>query len=208
MTTLEQIYEHRVVAILRGAAPTAVARIVEALATGGIRLVEITLNTPDALSAIAQARRQWGDRLAIGAGTVMGAEAAREAIGAGAAFIISPIVDEPTIEQTKALGAVSIPGAFTPTEIWRAHRAGGDIIKVFPGNLGPDFLHNIRGPFPDIPLMPTGGVQADNVAAFRRAGAVAFGVGSALVDTRQPLTDDYLQQIIDNARAFVQAASH
>ena len=124
---------------------------------------------------------KYGSELLIGAGTVLDTETARAAILAGARFIISPTTDLPTITLTRRYGCVSIPGAFTPTEILKAFEYGGEIIKVFPAILGADYFKEIRGPLRQIPLMPTGGVNIKNIQEFKKAGAVAFGVGSALV---------------------------
>jgi 2-dehydro-3-deoxyphosphogluconate aldolase/(4S)-4-hydroxy-2-oxoglutarate aldolase len=143
----------------------------------------------------------------VGAGTVLDPTSARDAITAGAKFIISPITDIETINKTKELGAVSIPGAFTPTEIFKAHQAGGDIIKVFPGSSGPGFIKEILAPLPHIPLMPTGGISLENISQFKIAGAVAFGIGKALVDTRQKMTPEMLHQVKENAKKFLKAAT-
>lgn len=203
MTTLSEIKKHKLVAILRGAAPAVVLDIASALSEGGIKCLEITLNSPGALQTIEYLSQQMEGKILIGAGTVLSAAAAEDAISAGAKFIISPITDEDTITRTKELGAVSIPGAFTPTEIYRAHSAGGDIIKVFPGTSGPQFIREILAPLPYIPLMPTGGINVENIKEFKRAGAIAFGIGKSLVDTKKEINAESLQEIIDNAKRFV-----
>ena len=145
-------------------------------------------------------------RILVGAGTVLNATEAANAIAAGAKFIISPITNIETIIKTKQLGAVSIPGAFTPTEIFTAYSGGGDIIKVFPGSSGPGFIKEVLAPLPHIPLMPTGGINLGNIQEFKKAGAVAFGVGKSLVDTKQKINEEYLHEITLNARRFIQAA--
>ncbi|MEO5889065.1 MAG: bifunctional 4-hydroxy-2-oxoglutarate aldolase/2-dehydro-3-deoxy-phosphogluconate aldolase [Ferruginibacter sp.] len=206
MTTHEQILAHKIVAILRGANPDDVVKIAMALYKGGIKCLEITLNSLNALEAIESIAVKMEGSILVGAGTVLDAAAASDAISAGAKFIISPITDDATIARTKQLGAVSIPGAFTPTEIFRAHSAGGDIIKVFPGTSGPSFIKEILAPLPHIPLMPTGGISLENLHEFKKAGAVAFGIGKSLVDTKQPITEAYLHEITASARRFVQAA--
>ena len=207
MTTLLQILNNKIVAIIRGAAPNDVAEIAAALYEGGIKCLEITLNSQDALQVIESITLKMEGLILVGAGTVLNAAAARDAIAAGAKFIISPITDEATIHITKQLGAVSIPGAFTPTEIFKAYSGGGDIIKVFPGSSGPNFIKEILAPLPYIPLMPTGGVNLANLHEFKRAGAVAFGIGKALVDTSQKINENYLQKIIAHAREFMVAAN-
>ncbi|MFO7256859.1 MAG: bifunctional 4-hydroxy-2-oxoglutarate aldolase/2-dehydro-3-deoxy-phosphogluconate aldolase [Bacteroidota bacterium] len=205
--TLSRILSTKIVAILRGADPDGVMSIIEALHAGGITNVEITLNSPNALELIRKARDVMGDRMLVGAGTVLDPEQARAAIDAGAKFLISPVLDEDTIRYTLGAGVVSIPGAFTPTEILKAHRLGADIVKVFPNPSGPGYIRDIRAPLSHIPLMPTGGIRPDNIRAYMDAGGVAFGIGSALVNSRNPITEEYLLTIRETARAFVQAVS-
>ncbi|SFQ60392.1 bifunctional 4-hydroxy-2-oxoglutarate aldolase/2-dehydro-3-deoxy-phosphogluconate aldolase [Hymenobacter arizonensis] len=205
MTPLSHILESKVVAIIRGANPADLLRIARALQLGGVRTMEITLNSPGALESIKQLSEALGDEMLIGAGTVLDAETARAALLAGAKFIISPTLDKKTIRMTKRYGAVSIPGAFTATEILAAYEHGGDIIKVFPASVGATYFKDIAGPLPFIPLMPTGGVSLTNIKDFHKAGAVAFGLGSALVDTSQPVTEEYLKQLTEKAQQFVQA---
>jgi len=203
MNTLQQIRTHRVVAILRGCDPAHILPIVEALYAGGVRLLEITLNSRDALNAIKAASKQWGDKLLVGAGTVLTPDEAASAIDAGAKFILSPSLDIPTIQRTKELGAVSIPGAFTATEILTAWRNGADMVKVFPASVGPNYFRDLRGPLPYIPLMPTGGVNLENIRQFQNAGAAAFGIGSALAPAIDELTSSYLQQLTASAEAYM-----
>lgn len=207
MTTLQQILETKIVAIIRGANPQNVLQIAEALVGGGVRALEITLNSTRALHVIEEVAGRLGNRALVGAGTVLDAKSAREAITAGAKFIISPTLDIETIEMTKGYGVTSIPGAYTPTEILKAYKFGGDIIKVFPASIGAEYIKDIRGPLNHIPLMPTGGVNLENITAFQKAGAVAFGIGSALVDTKQEITEEYLQRLTATARKFIQSVS-
>ncbi|WP_375416702.1 bifunctional 4-hydroxy-2-oxoglutarate aldolase/2-dehydro-3-deoxy-phosphogluconate aldolase [uncultured Hymenobacter sp.] len=207
MTPLAHILEHKVVAIVRGADPKSLLPIAEALHAGGVRTIEITLNSPGALASIEEVAGAMRGRMLVGAGTVLDPETARAALLAGAQYIISPTLNKKTIRMTKRYGAVSIPGAFTATEILAAYEAGGDIIKVFPASVGATYFKDIAGPLPFIPLMPTGGVSLENIQEFQRAGAVAFGLGSALVDTKQEVTAEYLAQLTDKARQFVQAVA-
>ena len=204
MTTLEQILEHKIVAILRGCDPVNIVEISQALYEGGIRLLEITLNSPGALDAIQQVAAQFGDRMVIGAGTVLTVEEVKAAVTAGARFILSPSLDVEVIRFTRDLGAVSVPGAFTATEILTAYRAGANIVKVFPASVGPAYFRDIRGPLPQIPLMPTGGVNLDNIRDFQKAGAVAFGVGSALVPASQGVTVEELKELMARAAGYVE----
>ena len=206
MNPLAHILAHKVVAIVRGADPNSLLRIVQALHAGGVRTMEITLNSPGALASIEEISRQMEGQMLVGAGTVLDSETARAALLAGARFIISPTLNKKTIRMTKRYGAVSIPGAYTATEILQAYEYGGDIIKVFPASAGgPGYLKDIAGPLPFIPLMPTGGVSLDNIKGFAVAGAAAFGLGSALVDTREVVTDEYLARLTARARQFVAA---
>ncbi len=208
MTPLAHILENKVVAIVRGAHPKDLLRIAQALHAGGVRTLEITLNSPGALASIEEISGAMEGRLLVGAGTVLDPETARAALLAGAQYIISPTLNKQTIRLTKRYGAVSIPGAYTATEILKAYEWGGDIIKVFPASGGgASYFKDIAGPLPFIPLMPTGGVSLENIKSFAEAGAVAFGLGSSLVDTKQAVTDEYLQQLTEKARAFVAAVA-
>ena len=202
MTVLEEILKHKIVAILRRVRPDAVSGIAAALYAGGIRCLEITLNSPDAFSVLKSLTAKMGNHLLIGAGTVLDATEARQALHAGARFIISPTLDIPTIQYTRQAGAVSIPGAFTATEILTAYRNGADIVKVFPASVGVAYFRDLRAPLSHIPLMPTGGINLENIRDYHKAGAVAFGVGSALVDGRQPVTEEYLQELTALARRY------
>lgn len=208
MNTLTQILNNKIVAIVRGANPDDVIKIAHALYEGGVKCLEITVNSPKALSVIEQLATAMEEGMLIGAGTVLDAATVRAAISAGARFIISPIANKEIIRATRRYGAVSIPGAYTPTEIVTAYQNGGDIIKVFPARSESTYIKDIRGPLPQIPLMPTGGIHLENIREFQKAGAAAFGIGSALVDTRQKLTGEYIKQLTENARQFVQAVNH
>ncbi|MFT4025098.1 MAG: bifunctional 4-hydroxy-2-oxoglutarate aldolase/2-dehydro-3-deoxy-phosphogluconate aldolase [Flavihumibacter sp.] len=208
MNSLQTIYNKKVIAILRGVDFDALLPVAEALYEGGLRLLEITLNSPRALEGIAQLNAQFGkrpDKMLIGAGTVLDVDAARAAIDAGAKFIISPNTDAATIRQTLASGVLSLPGAYTATEIVTAHRAGGQIIKVFPA-ADPAYFRNLKAPLDHIPMMPTGGVNIDNIAAFKAAGAVAFGIGSALVKAGAH-DQSSLENLIVKSRQLMAAVS-
>lgn len=190
---------------MRGAKPESIVDIAGALCAGGIQLMEVTLNSPGAIDIIAQLSKKMNGKMFIGAGTVLDVEGTRAAIEAGARFIISPCWNSEVIHTTKLLGAVSIPGAFTPTEIVNAYNCGGDIIKVFPAASNVNYIRDVRAPLSHIPLMPTGGVTLENIGAFYQAGAVAFGIGTALVDTKQEVTQQYLLQLETKAKQFVSA---
>ncbi len=205
-TTLSQILEHKIVAILRGIKLKDIVPVSEALYLGGIRVLEITMNSARPMAAIEEAVDKLGEKMVIGAGTVLDPETARSAILCGAKFILSPTVDKDTIKMCRRYGAVCVPGAYTPTEIIAAYSAGGDIIKVFPAN-SPAYLKDIAGPLPHIPLLPTGGVNLENIREFKKAGAVGFGLGGSLVDSKQEITEEYLKRLTEKAGQFVSAVA-
>ncbi|WP_078395541.1 bifunctional 4-hydroxy-2-oxoglutarate aldolase/2-dehydro-3-deoxy-phosphogluconate aldolase [Shouchella patagoniensis] len=204
MNTLEAIYTYKLIAIIRGAKKEDLLLIGNSLKEGGIQLVEVTLNSPGAIEGIKQMAEVFKGEIKIGAGTVLDPESARSAIEAGADFILSPTVNTETIKLTKRYGKVSIPGAYTPTEILTAYEHGADLIKVFPASIGSGYIKDIRGPLPHIPLVPTGGVTETNIVDFQKAGATAFGIGSSLVNTKTEVTDEYLLEITNKAKTFVQ----
>lgn len=206
MSTLSQILEHKIIAIIRGANPADVLKIAEALYKGGIRILEITMNSAQPLIVIKELNDKFGDRMIIGAGTVLDVESAKKAVAAGAGFILSPIVDAEVIKIAKSLGVVNIPGAYTATEIYYAYKNGADIVKVFPAT-SPSYLKDIAGPLPQIPLLPTGGVTLENIKEFKKAGAVGFGIGSSLVNTKEEVTSEYLTKLTAKAQEFVKAVN-
>lgn len=203
MSPLAHILQYKFVAILRGITPKEVLSVANALHDGGIRILEVTLNSDDALAQIETLTHTIGNKMLIGAGTVLNAVDAKAAIQAGAAFLISPVVDVDVITLAKDHDLVSIPGAFTPTEIVQAHRSGGDIIKVFPVT-DPAYFKALRAPLNHIRMMPTGGVALNTVNAFKQAGAAAFGVGSALVPAA-PVDERYLTNLTKRAHSFIKA---
>jgi 2-dehydro-3-deoxyphosphogluconate aldolase/(4S)-4-hydroxy-2-oxoglutarate aldolase len=204
MNVLSQILHSKIVAIIRDAEPKKVISIVQALLEGGIRVVEITLNSANALELISELSSTMNDKMLVGAGTVLDIKSAEAAINHGAQFIISPSLDMEVIKLVKQKKLVSIPGAFTATEILTAYNAGADIVKVFPAP-DPQYIKSLRGPLSFIPLMPTGGININNIGEFKKAGAVAFGVGSSLVDTSQKITEDFFKQLTLKAKQFIQA---
>lgn len=206
MSILSQLLQYKIVAIVRGAQPQDVPFIADALYNGGVRAVEITLNSDRAFEVIKNISRSMKDKMLVGAGTVLDAASAAEAIDAGAQFIIAPSLDVETIKLTKERNRISIPGAFTATEIVAAYKWGADLIKVFPAS-DPKYIKDLKGPLNHIPMMPTGGVNLDNINDFQKAGAVAFGIGSALVDTQQAATPDYLARLTENAARFINAVN-
>ncbi|CAN5844440.1 bifunctional 4-hydroxy-2-oxoglutarate aldolase/2-dehydro-3-deoxy-phosphogluconate aldolase [soil metagenome] len=177
-----------VVAIGRGLDPAQLPLVGEALLSGGVRAFEVTLNSTSALEAIAVlAARFEGDQLMVGAGTVLDISEAQQAVAAGARFIVAPHVDGKLVRWAATNGMPIFPGALTPSEILDAWRAGATAVKLFPASsVGPAFVRELRGPFPEIPLIPTGGVTAESAAAFIAAGAGAVAVGSWLTGSGDP----------------------
>lgn len=205
MKLIEKITESGVVAVIRGATVSNIIPIAKALKEGGVITLEITMETPKVLQVFEALNDEFGDDVVIGAGTVLDPETARAAIMAGAKFIFSPSVNIETIKMAKRYGVISIPGALTPTEIITAYEHGADMIKVFPANVfGPSYLKDVHGPLAHIPLMPTGGIDIHNIGEFIKAGAVAAGVGSSLVSTKEEMTDAYVEQIRVKAQQFIQ----
>jgi 2-dehydro-3-deoxyphosphogluconate aldolase / (4S)-4-hydroxy-2-oxoglutarate aldolase len=174
-----------VVAVIRVKDPARVRGIVDALALGGVRALEVTMTVPRAVELIREIAATLPDGFLLGAGTVTDAATARAVIDAGASFIVSPVFRPDVIAACHERDVAVMPGCFSPTEILNAHELGADIIKVFPATaLGPQYLKDIRAPLPQVKLMPTGGVSIDNAGDWIRAGAAAVGIGSALLDAK------------------------
>ena len=164
MTPLSQILQHKIVAILRGMNPKDVVNIAAALHEGGIKIIEVTLNSDEALPLIEILSSAFENRMLVGAGTVLTVKDARNAIAAGASFLISPALDLDVIKIAKDNSLISIPGAYTPTEVFTAWKNGADIVKIFPAP-GPDYIKNILATLNQIPIMPKGGVDIRNIGA-------------------------------------------
>lgn len=194
-----------VVAVLRGLDPDDVVPVAQATVEGGIRVVEVTADSPGAMEAIETVASDLGDDALVGAGTVLDAETARAALLAGAEFVVSPSLHHDVIEVCNRYGVPVIPGIATPTEAVRAYEAGADLVKLFPASaLGPEYLAALSGPLSQIPVVPTGGITADNAGAFVEAGAVAVGAGSAILDAEAVNRGDY-DAVTERARALVEA---
>jgi 2-dehydro-3-deoxyphosphogluconate aldolase/(4S)-4-hydroxy-2-oxoglutarate aldolase len=177
----QALAETRVVAIFRRLSTAQAVMAARALAEGGVRCVEITMDSTDALRTVSALREALGERVAVGTGTVMDLRAARDAAAAGACFFVSPHTDEALIRDVHALGIPHVPGAFTATEIVRAWNAGATAVKVFPSStVGPRYIRDLLGPLRHVPLVPTGGITPDTAAEFIAAGAWAVGVGAQL----------------------------
>jgi 2-dehydro-3-deoxyphosphogluconate aldolase/(4S)-4-hydroxy-2-oxoglutarate aldolase len=202
-TDLKRVLDCGIIAVVRAPDPTGLVEVVRALADGGVTVAEVTFTVPFAAEVIREARARLGDRILLGAGTVLDPETARIAFLAGAEFIVAPTVNLDVIRLCRRYDKLVMPGAFTPTEILTAWEAGADVVKVFPADvLGTGFFKAMRGPLQQVKLMPTGGVNLATAGKFLRAGAVCLGVGSELVDA-QAVADRAYDQITDLARKFV-----
>jgi 2-dehydro-3-deoxyphosphogluconate aldolase/(4S)-4-hydroxy-2-oxoglutarate aldolase len=189
---LARILDAGIIAVVRAADPAGLTDVVAALADGGVSVAEVTFTVPDAVTVIREAKRALGDRVLLGAGTVLDTETARAALLAGADFVVTPVVAPEVVKLARRYGKVVMSGAFTPTEILAAWEAGSDVVKVFPAEvLGPAFFKAVRGPLPQVKLMPTGGVDLTTAAKFLDAGAVCLGVGSQLIDPKLVATKDF-----------------
>lgn len=181
-----------VVAVVRMKDTLRAVRTVEAIHAGGVSAIEVTVTTPGALDLITQLSRELGDEVLVGVGSVLDVETAGRAVDAGARYVVSPVFDAGVVAEARRLGVPAMPGAFTPTEVLRAYRSGADVVKVFPSEvLGPAFIKGVLAPMPFLRLMPTGGVTPDNVGTWIRAGAVAVGVGGALMDPKLIAAGDF-----------------
>lgn len=204
-SVLERIYEEKIIAIVRGIPSGKIAALAQALAEGGVSCIEVTFdqtNPEETLTSLRTIKSELGDRICLGAGTVMTVEQVEQAAQAGAEYMISPNVDEAVIRATKALGKVSIPGAMTPTETAFAYQCGADIVKLFPaGLLGPAYIKAVKAPLKHIPVSAVGNITIENCADFIQAGAVGVGVGGNLVSALL-VKEDCFSQITATARAY------
>ena len=200
----KRITDVGIIPVVRASSPREALLAAEAVCAGGIPIVEVTMTVPDAINVIAQLTRSARPDVLVGAGTVLDAETARRCLDAGAEFLVSPGFDMPTVKLAQEKGILVIPGALTPTEIIAAWNAGGDLIKIFPcGTLGgPKYIKALKGPLPQVPMIPTGGVSLDNAADFILAGAEALGVGGEFLSA-SALKAGRTNEITEAARRFV-----
>jgi 2-dehydro-3-deoxyphosphogluconate aldolase / (4S)-4-hydroxy-2-oxoglutarate aldolase len=203
-----KIEEAGIVAVIRMKEPEKLQAIVDALAEGGIRALEITMTVPGAVELIRQLAPKLPPGFIFGAGTVVDADTVHRVVDAGARFIVSPVFRREVIAACQARDVAAMPGCFSPTEILDAWDAGADVVKVFPATaLGPGYLRDVMAPLPHVKLMPTGGVTVENAGDWIRAGAVAVGVGSSLLDTKAIAAGDFkvlrtnAERMIANVRA-------
>ena len=180
---LQRVLDGGIVAIIRASSGEQLVGVAEALYAGGIDVIEVTFTVPRVLEILADVREALGEKILLGAGTVLDPESARAAMLAGAEFIVCPNVDVDVIRMCRRYGKLVMPGALTPTEVVTAWEAGADIVKVFPADVGgPGYLKALAGPLPQVKLLPTGGVDLNTIGSFLDAGACAVGLGSALVE--------------------------
>lgn len=196
MTTFEQIHTARIITIIRGLHQEDAIRTVEAIHEAGLSLAEITFEQTSSPAVTADIiktlHNEFKNRVLLGAGTVMTMDQLYAAYDAGAAFIISPNANTSIIQETKRLGLLSMPGAFTATEIANCYEAGADIVKIFPSDsAGPAYIKALRGPMPHIPMAAVGGINLDNITSFFKAGACCIGIGSNIVDKQAIARQDF-----------------
>ncbi len=201
---LSFITEIGIVPVVRTSSADAAVRSVEALYNGGVRAAEITMTVPGAIRALEKVADRFGDKLMLGAGTVLDPETARSCMLAGAEFFVTPSLRVSTIEVVKRYSKVVCPGALTPTEVLTAWEAGADVVKIFPcGNVGgPKYIKALKGPFPQIEMIPTGGVNLETAGEFLKAGACAVAVGGELVDAKS-VKENRFDVIEERARQYL-----
>jgi 2-dehydro-3-deoxyphosphogluconate aldolase/(4S)-4-hydroxy-2-oxoglutarate aldolase len=202
---LSRVLNSGIVAVIRSTSSEQLVEVARALYEGGVDVLEVTFTVPRALEIIAAVRKSLGDKVLLGAGTVLDPETARAAFLAGAEFLVAPTVNLDVIKLGNRYDKLVMPGAFTPTEILTAWEAGAQIIKVFPADVaGPAYLKTIHGPLPQVRLLPTGGVNLDTIADFLKAGACAVGLGGALVEPQAVQNGD-MARIKSLAEQYVAA---
>jgi 2-dehydro-3-deoxyphosphogluconate aldolase/(4S)-4-hydroxy-2-oxoglutarate aldolase len=201
---LSRIGASGIVAVIRAKSGELLADVAEALLAGGVDVMEVTFTVPRAHEVLGRVADRLGERILLGAGTVLDTETARLALACGAEFIVSPTVNLDVVRMCRRYDKLVMPGALTPTEVLTAWEAGADLVKIFPSEVtGPEYLKALAGPLPHIKLMPTGGVNLETAADFLRAGAFALGVGGSLVDAKAVAAGD-LVKIESLARQFVE----
>jgi len=204
-TTKETLERVGLIPVLRAGSARAGHALVDAMMAGGVTVFEVTMTVPDAVALLRELKQRHGDSILLGSGTVTDAAQAEATIQAGAEFVVSPSLHLDVIAKTKDLGKISIPGALTPTEVITAWRAGADYVKVFPCSAmgGASYLKSLRAPFPELNLIPTGGVTLQTAAEFLKAGARALGVGADLVNAAA-IAEGKPEVITNTARAYLE----
>jgi 2-dehydro-3-deoxyphosphogluconate aldolase / (4S)-4-hydroxy-2-oxoglutarate aldolase len=203
-TLLSRLLSSVVFAVVRTAETKKVDQIVEAISRGGVKNIEITMTVPNAIDAIRTVAKSSSSDIIVGAGTVTEKRVVKELANAGAKFIVSPIWDIEILNECQRQNIICVPAGYTPTEIFQAWKAGAELIKIFPATtLGPRFIKDIAGPFPEIKLMPTGGVTVENVGEWIKAGAAAVGIGGDLID-KEAIKANKFDLLTDKALKLVQ----
>ena len=204
---LQRVLDCGIVAVVRSNDSSQLVEVCNALVDGGVDVAEITFTVPGALEVLAAVKKKLGDKLLLGAGTVLDTETARAAILAGAEYLVSPTLNLDVIRLAKRYGKMIMPGVYTPTEALTAWEAGADILKVFPAEIvGPAFFKAMKGPLPQLRLMPTGGVDLNTASSFLEAGAVCLGIGSQLIEPKAVAAGDF-GRITSLARQYRQIVS-
>jgi 2-dehydro-3-deoxyphosphogluconate aldolase/(4S)-4-hydroxy-2-oxoglutarate aldolase len=203
-TTLQQIESIGIVPVVRASSADEAMKAIDAIREGGINVLEITMTVPGAIEVIREVSQKYGDEVVVGAGTVLDPETAIKCIDAGAIFVVSPALNVDTIAACIEAGVPVMPGSLTPTEVVMAWNAGADMVKIFPAGAvgGPSYLKNLKGPLPQIKMIPTGGVSLATAADFIKAGAAALGVGTDLVDVKA-IREGNAHIVTERAKEFV-----
>ena len=198
------IEDRGVIAVIRASSSEELVDVAAAIKEGGVDVIEVTMTTPNALRVIEEVRAKFGDEVLLGVGSVLDAETARAAMLAGAEFVVSPVVKPDVIEICHRYGKVVMPGALTPTEILIAWESGADYVKVFPASaVGPEYIKAVKAPLPQVELIPTGGVNVQNAGEFIKAGAIALGVGGALV-SKKAIAERNFKLLTETARKLIE----
>lgn len=205
---LNRLVENGVVAVIRNVPEDKVEQVAESLIKGGVNALEVTIDVPEGYSMIKKLTTKFADQAVIGAGTVLDAASAKMAIDNGADFIVSPLLNKEVIQTTLRYGKISVPGAMTPSEAMTAIEYGADIVKVFPASaVGASFIKNMKGPLPDIQIIPTGGIDVTNAADYIKAGAIAIGAGGNLVDNKLIAAGNF-DEIEAKAKAYAEVVKN
>lgn len=200
---LHELLNPGIVAVIRADSSDDLLEVAQALKKGGVTSMEVTMTTPNAIEVIKQVTEKFGNEILMGVGTVLDTETCRAAILAGAEFVVTPIIRKEVIELCRRYARPVMIGAYTPTEMQTAWEAGADFVKLFPADgLGPNYIKSVKAPLPHLEIVPTGGVTAENVGEFIKAGASAVGAGSSLVSKKALQTKNW-SEITATAQAFV-----
>lgn len=201
---LRRIADNPIIAVIRNVPEEKAIKVIESLLLGGIKVMEVTFGSPNTEGVIKKAKDVFGNEVLVGAGTVLTEKQVNSAVHAGAEFIFSPNFDEKVVKLSLQHDVISIPGVMTPTEIYKAYEAGAHAVKIFPANVvGPGFIKDIKGPLPFIDIIPTGGIDKENITGFLEAGSLAVGIGGSLIDKRLIQEGNY-QQLTQSASELVQ----